>query len=210
MSDSSDSKGSSRAVRRSLNKSGVDNRREDEEELSASSSSAKQGIYHPHIPVPVATEDGLATAGDANFRPSVTEVKLYSPRSYNQAHTEFLRTRLADFEARGLIEKAGPEISQTSPVLIVRNAGKGPWFVVDFRSLSEYIEMQCRASIALRDQMRFIKYGLWQISYGPRRGLLSGPTPTTGPAHLRVFDPFRYFRDHQDDNGGSQRPRQIP
>jgi len=71
---------------------------------------------------------------------------------------------LEDFEARGLIKKAGPEVTHASPVLKVRNAKKDPRFVVDLRSLSLLLEMQCRASIAVRDQMRFTKQGRWQLS----------------------------------------------
>jgi hypothetical protein len=100
----------------------------------------------------------------ASYKSTVSDISLYGPRSYNKANTEFIRTRLADFEARGLIKKAGPEITQASPVLIVRNAKKGPRFVVDLRSLSPLLEMQCRASIAVKDQMRFTKQGRWQLS----------------------------------------------
>jgi len=95
----------------------------------------------------------------AAYKSSVTDVKLYSARSYNQSNTEFLRMRLADFEARGLIEKAGIDVTQASPVLIVRNAGKEPRFVVDLRSLNDYLAIQCRASIAVKDQMHFVKIG---------------------------------------------------
>ena len=42
--------------------------------------------------------------------------------------------------------KAGPKVTQDTPVLIVRNANKDPRFVLDLRSLSPLLEMQCRAS----------------------------------------------------------------
>ena len=100
----------------------------------------------------------------AAYKSSVTDVKLYSARSYNQSSTEFLRMRLANFEARGLIEKAGIEVTQTSPVLIVRHAGKEPRFVVDLSSLNDCLSIQCFASIAVKDQMRFVEIGRWQIS----------------------------------------------
>ena len=41
----------------------------------------------------------------ASYKSTVSDISLYGPRSYNKANTEFLRTRLADFEARGLIKK---------------------------------------------------------------------------------------------------------
>jgi len=64
---------------------------------------------------------------------------------------------------RGLIEKAGIEVTQAFPVLIARNADKEPRFVVDLRSLNEYLEIQCRASITVKDQMRFAKIGRWHL-----------------------------------------------
>ena len=71
----------------------------------------------------------------------------------------FLRIRLADFEARGLIKKADIEVTQASPVLIVRNEGKESRFVVGLRSLNEYLEIQCRASIAVKESKSFLNEG---------------------------------------------------
>jgi hypothetical protein len=107
----------------------------------------------------VGTEAMLVEPDTASYKSKVSDISLHKPRSYNKANTEFLRTRLEDFEARGLIKKAGPEATQASPVLTVRNAKKDPRFVVDLRSLSPLLEMQCRASIAVKDQMRFTKQG---------------------------------------------------
>ncbi len=109
----------------------------------------------------VSAEAMLVEPHTAFYKPTLSEISLYGPRSYNKANMEFLRTRLENFEARGLIKKAGPEVTQASPVLIVRNAKKDPRFVVDLRSLSPLLEMQCRALISVKDQMRFTKQGRW-------------------------------------------------
>ena len=53
-------------------------------------------FLHSSQPRQVRLERSRGQPRVPSYRPSVTEVKLYSPRSYNQANTEFLRTRLAD------------------------------------------------------------------------------------------------------------------
>jgi len=70
----------------------------------------------------VGAEAMLVEPHTASYKSTVSNISLYGPRFYNKANTEFLRTRFEDFEARGLIKKAGPEVTQASPVLIVRNA----------------------------------------------------------------------------------------
>ena len=137
----------------------------------------------------------------ASYKSSVSDISLYGPRSYNKANTEFLRTRLADFEARGLIKKAGPEVTQASPVLIVRNAKKDPRFVVDLRSLSPLLEMQCRASIVVKGPDEICKAGSVAVKHGSGGSVLADCSERIRPGNLRFFNSFRYICPNENDYG---------